>query len=47
VTENGEIKIYISPHVIINSDDKKPDRKEMMKSVDKIMGWWGTTISNK
>lgn len=47
VSFGGEIKVFISPHVLLNLANKKPDRGDVMTSIDMVMGWWGTTISTK
>jgi len=45
ITESGNIKVYISPLLLINSNSQAVNRKKAIDSIDTVIQWWKTTTS--
>lgn len=45
ITQGGQIKVFISPLLLINSKKTQVNRKLAIDSVDKVLLWWKTTVS--
>ena len=43
ITEEGEIKVYVSPLEILNDKNEHLTKLDVMTSIDNLLSWWNNT----